>query len=116
MAVKEPSAGGSGESGKKLGGFAQKLDLSLSFRYGNLVSVAHVFVLLNEYKTDLHFLQNFQCATISNFTMGTILEMGFAQAQVHTVHSTSACANPIPEIVPMMKLHSLLACAFIMST
>ena len=29
---------------------------------------------------------------------------------------TRACAKPIPEIVPMLKLHSLLACAFIMST
>ena len=36
--------------------------------------------------------------------MGTISGMGFAQALVHTVHSTSACAKPIPEIVPMLKL------------
>jgi hypothetical protein len=34
--------------------------------------------------------------------------MGFAQTQVHTNHSTSACAKPIPEIVPMVKLHSLI--------
>ena len=27
---------------------------------------------------------------MSNFSMGTISGMGFAQAQVHTVHSTSA--------------------------
>ena len=27
---------------------------------------------------------------MSNFTMGTISGMGFAQAQVHTNHSTSA--------------------------
>ena len=36
--------------------------------------------------------------------MGTISGMGFAQALVHTVHSTCACAKPIPEIVPMLKL------------
>ena len=45
---------------------------------------------------------------MSNFTMGTISGMGFAQTQVHTNHSTSACAKPIPEIVPMVKLHSLI--------
>ena len=28
-------------------------------------------------------------ARMSNFTMGTILEKGFPQGQVHTVHSTS---------------------------
>ena len=46
--------------------------------------------------------------------MGTISGMGFAQALVHTVHSTSAeysayaCAKPIPEIVPMLKLDILM--------
>ena len=34
---------------------------------------------------------------MSNFSMGTISGMGFAQAQVHTVDSTSACAKPIVE-------------------
>ena len=46
---------------------------------------------------------------MSNFTMGTILEKDFAQAQVPK-------AKPFPKIVPMAKLHSLLACAYIMST
>ena len=43
---------------------------------------------------------------LSNFAMGTILGKGFAQAkaQVHTNHSTSACGNPFPKIVPMVKL------------
>ena len=53
---------------------------------------------------------------MSNFAMGTILGEGFPQAKVHTVHSTSACGKPFPKIVLMAKLHSLLACAFIMST
>ena len=65
---------------------------------------------------------------MSNFTMGTLLGKGFPQAQVHTVDSmsaegtsainvcTSACGKSFPKIVPMAKLHSLLACAFIMST
>ena len=30
------------------------------------------------------------CVEMSDFTMGTILGKGFPQAQVHTVHSTSA--------------------------
>jgi hypothetical protein len=30
---------------------------------------------------------------MSNFAMGTILGKGFAQAQVHTNHSTSAISN-----------------------
>ena len=59
-----------------------------------------------------------------NFSMGTISGMGFAQAQVHTVHSMSAEATSamscmhecFPKIVPMAKLHSLLACAFMIST
>ena len=38
------------------------------------------------------------------------------KARVLWTVCTSACAKPIPEIVPMLKLHSLLACAFIMST
>ena len=51
--------------------------------------------------------------SLSNFAMGAILGMGFPQAQVHTVHSTSAegtsaCGKPIPKIAPMAKLHSLL--------
>ena len=41
---------------------------------------------------------------MSNFAMGTILGKGFAQAKVHTNHSTSACAKPFPKIVPMAKL------------
>ena len=36
--------------------------------------------------------------------MKTILGKGFPQAQVHTVHSTSACGKPIPKIAPMAKL------------
>ena len=48
--------------------------------------------------------------------MGAILGKGFPQALMHTVHSTCACGKPFPKIVPMAKLHSLLACAFIMST
>ena len=51
--------------------------------------------------------------TLSNFAMGTILGMGFPQAQVHTVHSTSACGKSIPKIAPMAKLHSLLEFALI---
>ena len=35
-------------------------------------------------------LENAHASRECNFTMGTISEMGFAQAQVHTVHSTSA--------------------------
>ena len=34
---------------------------------------------------------NLACLGMSNFAMGTILGKGFPQAQVHTVHSTSAC-------------------------
>ena len=51
---------------------------------------------------------------MSNFTMGTILGKGFAQAQVHTefiaqVLKASACAKPFPKIiVPLAKLHSLI--------
>ena len=49
---------------------------------------------------------------MSNFTMGTISGMGFAQAQVHTNHSTSAegtsavmyarvlVQNPFPRLSP----------------
>ena len=51
---------------------------------------------------------------MSNFAMGTILGKGFPQAQVHTVHSTcAACGKPSPKIVPMAKLHSLLAFALL---
>ena len=44
-----------------------------------------------------------------NFAIGTILGKGFAQALVHTVHSTRAFGNcawakPFPKIVPMVKL------------
>ena len=47
-----------------------------------------------------------------NFAMGTILGKGFAQALVHTVHSTRAfdtCvwAKPFPKIVHMVKLDIL---------
>ena len=35
---------------------------------------------------------------MSNFAMGTILGKGFPQAQVHTVHSTSAESPPIVDI------------------
>ena len=38
---------------------------------------------------------------MSNFTMGTILEKDFAQAQVPK-------AKPFPMIVPMAKLHTLI--------
>ena len=42
-----------------------------------------------------------------NFAMGTIiLWKGFAQALMHTVHSTCAWAKPFPKIVPMAKLDS----------
>ena len=40
---------------------------------------------------------------MSNFAMGTILDKGFAQAQVHTNHSTSAELGQ-----PKAKLHSLI--------
>ena len=38
------------------------------------------------------------------------------KAQVLWTACKSACGKPFPKIVPMAKLHSLLACAFIMST
>ena len=56
---------------------------------------------------------------LSNFAMGAILGKGFPQAQATLVlwtECTSACGKSFPKIVPMAKLHSLLACAFIMST
>ena len=34
-------------------------------------------------------MRNKEWLELSNFSMGTISGMGFAQAQVHTVHSTS---------------------------
>ena len=37
---------------------------------------------------------------MSNFAMGTILGMGFPQAQVHTVHSTSATMS---EMMPLIS-------------
>ena len=43
--------------------------------------------------------------TLSNFAMGTILGMGFAQEQVHTNHSTSVVMYAR---VIMAKLHSLI--------
>ena len=45
---------------------------------------------------------------MSDFTMGTIVGKGFAQAQVLLTVCTSACAKPFPTIVPMVKLHSLV--------
>ena len=54
----------------------------------------------------------FERSWMSNFTMGTILGKGFAQAQVHTNHSTSAegtsavmyarvlVQNPFPRLSP----------------
>ena len=55
---------------------------------------------------------------VENATLpwGQSWERVFSQAFVHTVHSTCASGKPFPKIVPMAKLHSLLACAFIMST
>ena len=48
---------------------------------------------------------------MSNFSMGTISGMGFAQAKVHTVHSTSAegtsAMNCMHEC--LCKTHSLIA-------
>ena len=44
------------------------------------------------------FWPKINCTAMSNFAMGTIL------------------GKPFPKIVLMAKLHSLLACAFIMST
>ena len=46
--------------------------------------------------------------------METILAKGFAQALVHTVHSTCAfgtCAwaKPFPKILPMLKLDILIS-------
>ena len=40
----------------------------------------------------IHFtgMENEELIEMSNFTMGTISGMGFAQAQVHTNHITSA--------------------------
>ena len=38
------------------------------------------------------------------------------KAQVLWTVCTSACGKSFPKIVPMAKLHSLLACAFILST
>ena len=58
-----------------------------------------------------------QLLGLSNFAMGTILGKGFPQAQVHTVHSTSAegtrAMNECDKcfwktLVPMAKLHSLM--------
>ena len=57
--------------------------------------------------------------TLSNFAMGTILGKGFPQAQVHEcyeLYARVACGKSFPKIVPMAKLHSLLTCAFLIST
>ena len=40
---------------------------------------------------------------MSNFTMGTITGMGFAQAQVHTVHSRSAEENYFEIIMEIQR-------------
>ena len=53
-------------------------------------------------KTESEFLQ-VAATRECNFTMGTILGKGFAQALVHTVNSTCAWAKPFPKIVPMVK-------------
>jgi len=57
---------------------------------------------------------------MSNFAMGTITGIGFAQAQLHTNHSMSAkgtsavtyarvlVKNPFPRLSSMAKLHSLI--------
>ena len=81
-------------------------EVTLYFIYKGFVCFFKMHLHI-EYKTKFR---------MSNFAMGTILGKGFPQAQVHTVHSMSACGKPFPKIVPMAKLHSLLACAFIMST
>ena len=64
---------------------------------------------------------------MSNFTMGTIVGKGFPQAQVQTVHSTSAegtsamnCMHEclwktLSQDCPHGEVYSLIACAFIMS-
>ena len=53
---------------------------------------------------------------MSNFTMCIQFIALVPSALVLWTVRTCACGKPFPKIVPMAKLHSLLACAFILST
>ena len=89
--------------------------ISLLFRkYSDCTLTVLLYVImlqiLNSIQTISWFVKSLpMVSTNSQFSMSN-------SALVQWTVCTSACGKPFPKIVPMAKLHSLLACAFIMST